>query len=65
MTTVAQTMPAAKTSGLTATPLLRLQRARDLYALHTAVCRYCRAEMACGTEGDLGERVKRLEASRG
>ena len=50
---------------ITPTPLLRLQRARDLYALHTAVCRYCRAQLACGTEGDLGERVKRLEASRG
>ncbi len=47
---------------ITPTPLLRLSRARDLYALHTAVCRCCRAQLACGTEGDLGERVKRLEA---
>ena len=50
---------------LVSTPLLRLSRASDLYALHVAVCRYCRAQLACGTEGDLGERVKRLEASRG
>lgn len=62
---VADPIPAAQSSGITATPLLRLQRARELHEIHTATCRHCRAGLMCGTEGDLSDRVKRLEASRG
>lgn len=59
-----ETMPAVS-AGITATTLLRLQRARTLLETHLAGCRHCRAGLACGTEGDLSDRVKRLEASRG
>lgn len=61
---VTQDTAPAKIAGITATTLLRLQRARTLLETHLAVCRHCRADMACGTEGDLSDRVKRLEASR-
>ncbi len=62
---VAQDMPAAKNAAITATPLLRLQRARELYEIHNATCRARQAELCCGTCSDLAERVERLEARRG
>ena len=47
------------------TPLLRLQRARELHSIHNAVCRARQSGLCCSTCGDLADRVKRLEASRG
>lgn len=61
---VTQDTAPAKIAGITATTLLRLQRARTLLDIHTATCRHCRAGLMCGTESDLSDRVKRLEASR-
>lgn len=57
--------PAAKTSGLTATPLMRLQRAQTLYEIHNATCRARQAGLRCSQCSDLAERVERLEARRG
>lgn len=57
--------PAAKTSGLTATPLMRLQRAQTLYEIHNATCRARQAGLCCSQCSDLAERVERLEARRG
>lgn len=62
---VADPIPAAKIAGITATPLLRLQRARELHSIHNAVCRARQSGLCCSTCGDLADRVKRLEASRG
>lgn len=63
---VADPIPAANDGRITATPLLRLQRARELSSIHNAVCRDRQAGLCCSTCGDLAERVQRLEAvSRG
>lgn len=58
--------PAAKNAAITATPLLRLQRARELHEIHNAVCRARQSGLCCSTCSDLAERAQRLEAvSRG
>ena len=62
---VADPIPAANDGRITATPLLRLQRARELHEIHNAVCRARQSGLSCSTCGDLADRVKRLEASRG
>lgn len=54
--------PTVHTSRLTATPLLRLQRARELASIHRAVCRARQTGLCCATCSDLAERVTRLEA---
>lgn len=59
---VADPIPAANDGRITATPLLRLQRARELHEIHNAVCRARQSGLCCSTCDSLAERVTRLEA---
>lgn len=66
MTTVAQTMPAAKNAAITATPA-ELQRAafeaRDRFEIHWGVCRTARAGEHCQRCEDLDIAAFRLESA--